>query len=141
MKLLLIFLIALSIVFSSVAYTLPPDPELQSAIQTAQQFTNLKSRYTPSEITECVTDSFVTLAKNWQNLSSVHRQQLKGIFLRPGLPGSFFGEVELPEKFNTPHFRFHYTRVGPHAPPLEDFHPRNGIPDYVDLCADAMERA
>ena len=29
----------------------------------------------------------------------------------------------------------------PHAPPLEDFHPRNGVPDYVDLCADAMERA
>ena len=141
MKLLLIFIIAFSIVFLSVAHALPPDPELQSAIQTAQQFTHLKPRYTSSEITECVTDSFVTLAKNWQNLPSVHRQQLKGIFLRPGLPGSFFGEVELPEKFNTPHFRFHYTRVGPHAPPLEDFHPRNGIPDYIDLCADAMERA
>jgi len=49
--------------------------------------------------------------------------------------------VELPEKFSTPHFRLHYTRVGPHAPPLEDFHPRNGVPDYIDLCADAMERA
>ena len=141
MKLLSIFVIAFSIVFSSVAYTFPPDPELQSAIQTARQFANLKPRYTASEITECATDSFVTLAKNWRNLPSVHRQQLKGLFLRPGLPGSFFGEVELPEKFNTPHFRFHYTRIGPHAPPLEDFHPRNGVPDYVDLCADAMERA
>ena len=141
MKLLFIFVIAFSIVFSSVAYAFPPDPELQSAIQMARQFANLKPRYTASEITKCATDSFVTLAKNWQNLPSVHRQQLKGIFLRPGLPGSFFGEVELPEKFNTPHFRFHYTRIGPHAPPLEDFHPRNGVPDYVDLCADAMERA
>ena len=86
MKLLFIFIIALSIVFSSVAYTLPPDPELQNAIQTARQFANLKPRYTPSEITECATDSFVTLAKNWQNLPSVHRQQLKGLFLRPGTP-------------------------------------------------------
>ena len=122
-------------------HALPPDPELQNAIRTAQQFKNLKPRYTQNEITECVTDSFVTLAKNWRNLSSVHREQLKGLFLRPGLPGSFFGNIELSERFDTPHFRLHYTRRGPHAPPLEDFHPRNGVPDYVDLCADAMERA
>ena len=134
-------IIALLIAFLPVAHALPPDPELQSAIQTAQQFTNLKPRYTASEITECVTDSFVTLAKNWQNLPSIHRQKLKGLFLRPGLPGSFFGEIELPGRFDTPHFKFHYTRIGPHAPPLEDFHPRNGVPDYIDLCADAMERA
>ena len=140
MKLSLIVII-LFITCLSVVHAVPPDSELQSAIQTAQQFANLKPRYTSSEITECVTDSFVTLAKNWQNLPSIHRQKLKGLFLRPGLPGSFFGDVELPVKFNTPHFRFHYTRVGPHAPPLEDFHPRNGVPDYIDLCADAMERA
>ena len=141
MRLSLTVIIAFLIAFLPVAHALPPDPGLQSAIQTAQQFTNLKPRYTASEITECVTDSFVTLAKNWQNLPSIHRQKLKGLFLRPGLPGSFFGEIELPERFDTPHFKFHYIRVGPHAPPLEDFHPRNGVPDYVDLCADAMERA
>ena len=141
MKISFITLVTLFIAFLPVAPALPPDPELQSAIQTAQQFTNLKPRYTASEITECVTDSFVTIAKNWQNLPSVHRQKLKGLFLRPGLPGSFFGEIELPERFDTPHFRLHYTRIGPHAPPLEDFHPRNGVPDYIDLCADAMERA
>ena len=133
--------ITLFITCLSLTHALPPDPELQSAIQTAQQFANLKPRYTASEITECVTDSFVTIAKNWRNLPSIHRQKLKGLFLRPGLPGSFFGEIELPERFDTPHFKFHYTRLGPHAPPLEDFHPRNGVPDYVDLCADAMERA
>ncbi len=125
----------------SIGHALPPDAELQSAIQTARKFTNLKPSYTHNEITECVTDSFVTLAKNWQNLPSKYRQELKPIFLRPGLPGSFFGDIELSEHFNTPHFRLHYTRVGPHAPPLEDFHPRNGVPDYVDLCADAMERS
>ena len=141
MKISFVTFIALFIILSPIARALPPDPELQSAIQTAQQFANLKPSYTASEITECVTDSFVTIAKNWRNLPSIHRQKLKGLFLRPGLPGSFFGEIELPERFDTPHFKFHYIRVGPHAPPLEDFHPRNGVPDYVDLCADAMERA
>ena len=141
MRLSFICIITLFITCLSTARALPPDPELQHAIQTARKFTNLKPRYTQSEVTECVTDSFVTLAKNWHNLPAMYRQELKPIFLRPGLPGSFFGDIELPEKFSTPHFRLHYTRVGPHAPPLEDFHPRNGVPDYVDLCADAMERA
>ncbi len=117
------------------------ETELQHAIRTVQQFARLKPSYTASEVTECVTDSIITLAQNWQNIPETHRRQLKGMFLRPGLPGSFFGEVELPERFTTPHFKLHYTRVGPHAPPLEDFHPRNGVPDYVDRCADAMERA
>ena len=141
MKSLLITIIVLFVTFLPFVHALPPDAELQNAIQTARQFTHLKSRYTLNEITECATDSFVTLAKNWQNLPSKYRQELKPIFLRPGLPGSFFGDIKLPEQFNTPHFRLHYTRVGPHAPPLEDFHPRNGVPDYVDLCADAMERS
>lgn len=141
MKLLSIFIITCLIACAAVANALPPDAELQNAIQTVRQFTQLKPRYTANEITECATDSFVTLAKNWQNVPSVHRQELKGMFLRPGLPGSLFGDMVLPEQFNTPHFRLHYTRVGPQAPPLEDFHPRNGVPDYVDICADAMERS
>ncbi len=141
MKLLLSSLITFFITSVFAVQALPPDPELQSAIQTAQKFRNLKPRYTADEITECATDSFVTIAKNWRNLPSIYREELKPLFLRPGLPGSFFGEIELSEHFNTPHFRLHYTRTGPHAPPLEDFHPRNGVPDYVDRCADAMERA
>ena len=141
MKLLFIAIVALFVIYLPIVHALPPDPELQHAIQTARKFKNLKPRYTADEITECATDSFVTLAKNWRNLPSIYQQELKPIFLRPGLPGSFFGEIQLAEHFNTPHFRLHYTRHGPHAPPLEDFHPRNGVPDYVDRCADAMERA
>ncbi|MYF97649.1 T9SS type A sorting domain-containing protein [Candidatus Poribacteria bacterium] len=136
-----IYIIILFIALLPVTQALPPDPELHSAIETARSFTRLKPRYTPNEIVKCATDSFVTIAKNWQNLPSTYRNELKPIFLRPGLPGSFFGDIELSEHFDTPHFRLHYTRIGPHAPPLEDFHPRNGVPDYVDLCADAMERA
>ena len=141
MKSYLIYTIILLLVFSPIVHALPPDPDLHSAIETARSFTRLKPRYTPNEIMECATDSFVTLAKNWQNLPSTYRNELKPIFLRPGLPGSFFGDIKLSEHFDTPHFRLHYTRVGPQSPPLEDFHPRNGVPDYVDLCADAMERA
>ena len=136
-----ISILTLFIACASVASALPADEELQHAIQTARLFTQLKPRYTAQEITECATDSFVTLSKNWQNVPSVLRQELKGMFLRPGLPSSLFGDIVLPEQFNTPHFRLHYTRTGPQAPPLEDFHPRNGVPDYVDICADAMERS
>ena len=141
MKSLYIPIFLFLVFFLSVGHALPPDTELQSAIQTARKFTHLKPRYTPNEITECATDSFVTIAKNWQNLPSKFRQELKPIFVRPGLLGSFFGDIALSEHFNTPHFKLHYTRIGPHAPPLEDFHPRNGVPDYIDLCADAMERS
>ncbi len=141
MKLFPITIILFFIIFSPVIHALPPDPDLHNAIETARSFKRLKPRYTYNEVIECATDSFVTLAKNWQNLPSTYRNELKPIFLRPGLPGSFFGDINLPEHFDTPHFRLHYTRVGPQAPPLEDFHPRNGVPDYVDLCADAMERA
>ena len=98
MKLSLI-IITLFITCLFAAQALPPDPELQSAIQTARKFKNLKPRYTLNEITECATDSFVTLAKNWHNLPSIYRQELKPIFLRPGLPGSFFGEIQLSERF------------------------------------------
>ena len=129
------------VTISCLSYALPPDADLQSAIQTVRQFANLKPSYTPEDVMECATDSFTTVAKNWQNIPSTLRQELKPIFLRPGLPGSFFGDIVLTEHFNTPHFKLHYTRRGPHAPPLEDFHPRNGVPDYIDLCADAMERA
>ncbi len=127
--------------YISVATAVPHDTALQNALQNARQFVNLKQGYTANEIMECATDTFVTVAKNWQHIPAIHRQQFKGMFLRPGLPGSLFGEIELPEQFNTPHFRFHYTRIGAQAPPLEDFHPRNGVPDYVDICADAMERS
>ncbi len=141
MKLYLIAIIPLFFSIFSIVYALPPDPELHNAIQTARSFKHLKPRYNPNEIVECATDSFVTIAKNWRNLPLKYRNELKPIFLRPGLPGSFFGDIQLSEHFNTPHFKLHYTRIGPHAPPLEDFHPRNGVPDYVDLCADAMERS
>lgn len=144
-RLRLFFLILLSIgIFTCTALFVdarPPDPEVQRAIRTARKYINLKPSYAPSEIEECFTDSLIILARNWNQLPIIYQKEFQGIFTRPGLPGSPFGSVYLPEKFDTPHFRLHYTTVGPHAPPLEDFHPMNGVPDYVDLCAGAMEKS
>ena len=119
----------------------PPDPGLYSAIRAARKYVNPKSHYTPNEIEKCFTDTFNILAQNWDRLPVVIQREFQGIFLRPGQPGSPYGSVNLPRKFDTAHFRFHYTAVGPHAPPLEDVNPMNGVPDYVDLCAEAHERS
>lgn len=122
-------------------YARPPDPELYSAIRNARKYVNPKLSYTPNEIEECFTDTFNILAQNWDRLPAVYQREFRGIFLRPGQPGSPYSAVRLPKKFDTAHFRFHYTTVGPHAPPLEDVNPMNGVPDYVDICADAHERS
>ena len=119
----------------------PPDPGLYDAIRSARKYINPKSHYTPSEIEECFTDTFNILAQNWDHLPAIYQREFQGIFLRPGQPGSPYGSINLPKKFDTAHFRFHYTTVGPHAPPLEDVNPMNGVPDYVDLCAEAHERS
>lgn len=141
------FFLAVSLTFGILAatpvsvYARPPDPGLYGAIRTARKYINPKSSYTASEIEECFTDTFNLLAQNWDYLPAVYQREFQGIFLRPGQPGSPYGAVNLPKKFDTAHFRFHYTTVGPHAPPLEDVNPMNGVPDYVDLCADAHEKS
>ena len=119
----------------------PPDPGLYDAIRSARKYINPKTHYTPNEIEECFTDTFNILAQNWDHLPAIYQREFQGIFLRPGQPGSPYGSINLPKKFDTAHFRFHYTTVGPHAPPLEDVNPMNGVPDYVDLCAEAHERS
>lgn len=139
--------LALSLTFGILATTpipldaRPPDPGLYGAIRSARKYMNPKSHYTASEVEECFTDTFNILAQNWDRLPAVYQREFQGIFLRPGQPGSPYGSVNLPRKFDTAHFRFHYTTVGPHAPPLEDVNPMNGVPDYVDICAEAHERS
>ena len=141
------FFLALSLTFGLLAAApvsvdaRPPDPGLYDAIRSARKYVNPKSHYAPSEIEECFTDTFNTLAQNWNRLPVVIQREFQGIFLRPGQPGGPYSSVKLPKKFDTAHFRFHYTTVGPHAPPLEDVNPMNGVPDYVDLCAEAHERS
>jgi hypothetical protein len=139
--------LALSLTFGFLAATpipidaRPPDPGLYSAIRAARKYMNPRSHYAAHEIEKCFTDTFNILAQNWDRLPVVIQREFQGIFLRPGQPGSPYGSVNLPKKFDTAHFRLHYTTVGPHAPPLEDVNPMNGVPDYVDLCAEAHERS
>ena len=118
-----------------------PDSEVFSAIRTARKLINPKPSYTADEIEECFTDSLTILAKNWGRLPAIYQREFQGIFLRPGQQGSAYASVHLPRKFDTPHFRLHFTEVGTHAPPLEDLAPMNGVPDYVEICAEAMERS
>ena len=82
----------------------PPDPELFSAIREARKYVNLKTSYDPSELQECFTDSLNILAANWHHLPAIYQREFQGIFLRPGAPGSLFGSVYLPDKYDTPHF-------------------------------------
>ena len=141
------FFLALSLTFGILAAApvsvdaRPPDPDLYGAIRTARKYINPKSHYAASEIEECFTDTFNILAQNWDRLPVVIQREFQGIFLRPGQPGSPYSSINLSHKFDTAHFRFHYTTVGPHAPPLEDVNPMNGVPDYVDICAEAHERS
>ena len=125
----------------SALHASPPDSDVFSAIRAARKLINPKPSYTVDEIEECFTDSLAILAKNWDRLPAIYQREFQGIFLRPGQPGSAYASVHLPRKFDTPHFRLHYTEIGMHAPPLEDISPMNGVPDYVEICAEAMERS
>ena len=143
LKLYFSILFILGILFSAIptSHAARPDFEVFSAIRTARKLINPKPSYTADEIEECFTDSLAILAKNWDRLPAIYQREFQGIFLRPGQPGSAYASVHLPRKFDTPHFRLHYTEVGTHAPPLEDIAPMNGVPDYVEICAEAMERS
>ena len=140
---ILFILVILGVLASALPplHAAPPDLEVFSAIRTARKLINPKPSYTADEIEECFTDSLTILAKNWDRLPAIYQREFQGIFLRPGQPGSAYASVHLPRKFDTPHFRLHYTEVGAHAPPLEDIAPMNGVPDYVEICAEAMERS
>ena len=81
-------------------------------------------------------------------MSPTLQKELQPVFLRPNEldrnanHSVGFGKIELPYRFETPHFRLHYAMTGKHAPlPRDDFHPHNGVPDYVDLMADAAEKS
>ena len=88
----------------------------------------------------------------WDVLSPIHQREFAGVFARPhitGIVGRDGGGVpprtpitgSLVHKFDTPHFRIHYSTNDRHAPPLDDYSPANGVPDYVDRAADAAEKS
>ncbi len=143
LRLCLFMLCVVGIVSSELSSlcALPLESDLFGAIRTSRKYINPKAHYTLDELEECFTDSLAILAKSWNRLPAVYQREFQGVFLRPGEHGSAYASIHLSKKFDTPHFRFHYTTNGIHATPLEDVSPMNGIPDYVDICAEAMERS
>ena len=108
-----------------------------------QQIRILKqhSGYALQDIQRCLTPALNTVAENWNQVPTLHRNEFQGIFLRPDNPGSYGYLKGLPLIYRSTHFRLHYTLSGSDAVPTEDISPHNGVPDYVDLCAEAYERA
>ena len=115
------------------------DEPLQMAIQRIRTASRLPSG--GSEPVKCLSSDILTLYQRWNELPSSIRKEFRELFSRPGSPGSYWAKGPLPLTYTTPHFKLHYTTTGPDAVPLEDLNPKNGVPDYVEICADAYERA
>ena len=125
---------------ATVAYAMPNDAGLQTAIRklrTMKQHTG----YSRNEIERCLTPHMTTIVEHWHRMPHIYRQEFQPLFQRPDKPGPYGSMQGLPLTFRTIHFRFHYTITGPDAVPTEDISPMNGVPDYIDVCADAYERA
>ena len=122
--------------------------ELAEAVRVGRKLLDTTTDFAPYQIEKCFTPAIVTLARDWNQLPPTLQKELQPVFLRPNElernanHSVGFGKIELPYRFETPHFRLHYAMTGKHAPlPIDDFHPRNGVPDYVDLMADAAEKS
>jgi len=87
----------------------------------------------------CATPIFVEINFNKHRFSAKTYQLLKPYISRPD-----FG-VNPESTYNTPsgHFKIHYTTTGTDAifQPGVDIHPADGVPDYVNRCADFFDSA
>ena len=122
--------------------------ELAEAVRVGRKLLDTTTDFAPHQIEKCFTPAIIALARGWNQLSPTLQKELQPVFLRPNEldrnanHSVGFGKIELPYRFETPHFRLHYAMTGKHAPlPRDDFHPHNGVPDYVDLMADAAEKS
>ena len=93
----------------------------------------------PKEIEHpiCATPIFVEINFNKHRFSAKTYQLLKPYISRPD-----FG-INPESTYNTPggHFKIHYTTTGTDAifQPGVDTHPADGVPDYVNRCADFFD--
>jgi len=82
---------------------------------------------------KCGTSVMLELNMVKEKLSPEARELLRPYLARPSLTYTY----------NTPggHFKIHYDTAGTNAVyhPSEDVNPANGIPDYVDRCAEAFD--
>ena len=113
---------------------------LQTAIQKLRK-SKQRVGYSANNMERCLTPYISIIVENWNRMPAIYRQEFQSLFQRPDKPGSFGSLQGLPLIFKSTHFRYHYTITGPDAVPTEDISPMNGVPDYIDVCADAFERA
>lgn len=141
-KLIQISAFMVFIIYALQAYALPPTKEIFTAIQKLREAkSKMTYGYSAKDMERCLTPYIATIAENWDSLPTMYKNEFEGISLRPVESGSIFGtSSSLPLKFETAHFKFHYTKKGPDAVYLEDLD-ANRIPDYVEICAKAYERA
>ncbi|MFH1612798.1 MAG: T9SS type A sorting domain-containing protein [bacterium] len=115
------------------------DIDVQEAITILEQSFD-KNTFPQNEFQKSLTPYILTVKKKWEEISFEKRNKLKGLFTRPGNINSWACKDSLPLIYDTPHFKFHYTKFGYHAYPYDEF-PINGIPDIIDICAEAYEKS
>jgi len=119
-----------------------PGPTIQEAYAKLREYGSAPTR--SARIPDrCATPIFQTVATQRNLLTPDQRRFAKPFFQRPSEPGGgpWYTELPLSQRLETIHFVFHYTTRGRDAVPMEDVEPQNGVPDYVDIVADAFERS
>jgi len=139
LRVLLLYLGSLTIGTPSASCQTVASGFLDEAVDKVLQSNNLSQPFLPYE---CYTPYLIEIRENWDLLSPAQRERLSPFFLRPDNPESpYYREGGLPIVYDTRHFRCHYTVTGPYSVPLEDISPADGVPDYVQIAADAYEKA
>ncbi|MFC1714987.1 MXAN_6640 family putative metalloprotease [Candidatus Poribacteria bacterium] len=122
------------------AATQSQDIDLSAALRMMER-ARTHSGYNLEQMEKCLLPYISTVSDNWKSIPNVLRDELSGMFQRPDSPQSWWYKAGLPLTFKTPHFVFHYTKTGPDAVLSEDVSPLNGIPDLVEICAEAFEKS
>ena len=118
----------------------PENIDLSAALQKMQR-ARTHSGYNSGQIDKCLFPYIATICDNWKNIPALLRRELSPMFQRPDNPQSWWYKAGLPLILKTPHFKFHYTTIGPDAVPSQDISPLNGVPDFVDICAESFEKS
>ena len=124
----------------AIAFGEPRNIDLSVALKKLEQ-ARTHSGYTTHQIEKCLFPYISAVSDNWKNIPPLMRREIKAMFERPDKPQSWWYKAGLPLKFKTPHFVFHYTLKGPDAVYPEDISPLNGVPDFVDMCAESFEKS
>lgn len=114
--------------------------DLSVAIQ-EMRFARNHSGYNFDQTEKCLFPYIAAISDNWRSIPPMLRRELKAIFQRPDNPESWWYASDMPLTLKTPHFKFHYTKTGPDAVYSQDVSPLNGIPDFVDVCAESFEKS